>query len=130
MHCGSEVIYRFRVCGSFDSLLRGKLQVSDRLGEVAAEAIVMSQFAAVILQRGGIGSLDRVSYFEMKPLPPRRRQAADHRLASKLVGELKPGLRTFRDRENQSRLFGFLDALQNFFRAEFDSATLARALRF
>ena len=68
---------------------------------------------SVIFRGGGIGSFDRVGYFEMKPLAPGRRQAAEHSLSSQLVGELEPGPGTVRDRVNQFSFFGFLDALQN-----------------
>src|ERR1700687_4956676 len=50
MHCGSEVICRFRVCGSFDRLLPGKLEVIQCLQTVSAATVVMSQLSVVIFQ--------------------------------------------------------------------------------
>src|SRR5271166_867602 len=87
------------------SVRAGKALIENRFAHIGAAAVVVREFANMVLQHVAINLLNCLRHLEMEALAQRGRQRTEHRLASKLVGELKAGLATVRARENKSCSF-------------------------
>ena len=77
-------------------LVAGQRQVAHRLlgvGGAPRLVEVVGQVGGVLLQGAGVEPLHRLGYPQVPPLPPGQGEAADQRLADKLVGEGEAGLR-------------------------------------